>query len=141
MLEIRGGNETLCSATFKLPSLIGSGSAPGFPPREFIWRQFVTALPTGNVLVTASSGEDGARRRTVARGAARGTLLTTGYYGRALSVGADGRRRTRVFYIASADPGGIIPSWLVNLACAKQAANVTRLALLFQDGRGLASLA
>jgi hypothetical protein len=133
VLEVHPRGETLCAAVFRLPALVGSGSAPGFPPREFVWRQFVTALPSGNVLVTAASGEDCARRPEVARGAVRGTLLTSGYYGRAHRGGT----RTRVAYIASADPAGIIPSWLVNLACSKQAANVARLAALFADGRGL----
>jgi len=132
VLEARpGSGETLCVALFRLPALFGPGSTPGFPPREFVWRQFVSALPTGNVLVTAATGDEGARRPRAARGAVRGTLLTSGYYGRAV-----GSKASRVAFIASADPGGIIPAWLVNLACAKQAANVTRLAAMFSDGRG-----
>jgi START domain len=123
---------TLCAATFKLPNLVGNGSAPGFPPREFIWRQFVTRLATGNVLVTASTGnENKVHKQVIHRGSVRGTLLTSGYYGRKLPGSPS---RTRVFYIASADPAGVIPAWLVNFAAGKQAGNVTRLAQLFQTG-------
>jgi hypothetical protein len=124
---------TLCCATFRLPNLVGNGSAPGFPPREFVWRQFVTRLATGNVLVTAATGQENSRHREVIhKGSVRGTLLTSGYYGRK-QKGARGK--TRVFYVASADPHGIIPPWLVNFAAGKQAGNITRLAALFKTGR------
>ena len=129
VLAVKGA-ETLCAATFKLPNLVGGGSAPGFPPREFVWTQYVTRLPSGNVLVTAATSEEGAKRPT-ARGAVRGTLLTSGYYGRKV----DGQQRTRVYYIAQADPAGILPAWLVNFAAGKQAGNVTRLAQMFKTGR------
>lgn len=134
VLETKTGGETLCAAIFKLPNLVGPGSAPGFPPREMVWRQFVTKLQaTGNVLVTAATGgENAAHKAVIHRGAVRGTLLTSGYYGRKLPGS-----RTRVFYVASADPGGIIPPWLVNFAAGRQAGNVTRLAELFKTGRFL----
>jgi hypothetical protein len=133
VLETVRGGEALCAAIFKLPNLVGPGSAPGFPPREMVWRQFVTRLATGNVLVTAATGDEnaGAHKAVIHSGAVRGTLLTSGYYGRKLP----GAGRTRVFYIASADPCGIIPAWLVNFAAGRQAGNVTRLAELFKTGR------
>ena len=86
VLETKQGGETLCAAIFKLPNLVGPGSAPGFPPREMVWRQFVTRLATGNVLVTAATGGEnaGPHKAVIHRGAVRGTLLTSGYYGRKL---------------------------------------------------------
>ena len=130
VLEVRGKSESVMCACFRLPALIGEGSAFGFPPREMVWQQFVSALATGNVLVTAATAGEGLKHPKVARGAVRGTLLTSGYYGRAIGGG-----RTRVAYIAQADPAGVLPAWLVNFAAGKQATNVQRLAVMLRTGR------
>lgn len=131
VLEIRSKSETVMCACFRLPALIGEGSAFGFPPREFVWQQFVTGLATGNVLVTAATAKEGARYPKVAKGAVRGTLLTSGYYGKAIA----GTGRTRVFYLAQCNPAGVLPAWLVNFAATKQAANPGRLAVMLKTGR------
>jgi hypothetical protein len=160
LASARGGFAA-CAARFRLPSLVGSGAAPGFPAREFVWTQYVTRLASGNVLVTARSC-DGAspgaaacrldarcpREEALPRcaGAVRGALLTSGYYGRAnpaaaatssaaTSSAATSSASSRVYYIVQADPGGVLPAWLVNFAAAKQAHNVTRLAAMFRDGK------
>ena len=148
VLSSARGGFAVCRAVFKLPAVVGSGAAAGFPPRDFVWTQYVTKLrATGNVLVTARScdgaGPDAAAARADPRcppaetmprpgadGAVRGRLLTSGYYGRRM-----GPASSRVFYIAQADPGGILPAWLVNFAAGKQAANVTRLAAMFRNGK------
>ena len=148
VLSSARGGFAVCRAVFKLPALVGNGAAAGFPPRDFVWTQYVTKLrATGNVLVTARSadgaGPDAAAARADPRcppasalpppgadGAVRGRLLTSGYYGR-----REGPAKSRVFYIAQADPGGILPAWLVNFAAGKQAANVTRLAAMFRNGK------
>ncbi len=105
----------------------------------------MTKLASGNVLVTARScdgdGPDAKAARgdprcpaqdklPQPRGAVRGRLLTSGYYGHRV-----GPASSRVYYIVQADPAGLLPSWLVNLASAKQAHNVTRLAAMFRDGK------
>jgi hypothetical protein len=126
------GRATLCQAVFKLPNLVGPGSVPGLRPREMVWKQFVTFLRhTGNVLVTASTDDENERRPLVTRGTVRATLLNSGYYGHKLK----GQERTRVYYVAQAHPGGAIPAFIVNMACSRQAANVSRLAELFANGR------
>jgi hypothetical protein len=114
--------------------------------------QYVTRLASGNVLVTArscdgaASGAVAARSDArcpaaealppVARGAVRGSLLTSGYYGRRVApTAAGGAATSRVFYIVQADPAGFLPAWLVNFAASKQAHNVTRLAAMFKGGQ------
>lgn len=147
LASARGGF-AVCRGVFKLPALVGNGAAAGFPPRDFVWTQYVTKLrATGNVLVTARSCDgagadaaaahadprcppDAALPRAGAEGAVRGRLLTSGYYGRRAGPNA-----TRCFYIAQADPAGVLPAWLVNFAAGKQAGNVTRLAAMFRDGK------
>mmetsp|Transcript_17022 Transcript_17022/g.42769 ORF Transcript_17022/g.42769 Transcript_17022/m.42769 type:complete len:99 (+) Transcript_17022:27-323(+) len=90
--------------------------------------QLVAKLPTGNVLVTAKSSAEKDKAIAPKTGTVRGEILTSGYYGRAIPS----EPRCRVWYIVQADPKGILPKWLVNLAATKQAANVTRLAEMFQ---------
>ena len=79
---------------------------------------------------------DAARRARAAqvkpyKGTVRGTLLTSGYYGRQQPGDAN---RTRVFYVIQADPAGILPKWLVNMCATRQAANVERLADIYRSG-------
>jgi hypothetical protein len=57
--------------------------------------------------------------------------LTSGYYGRKVP----GQDASKVWFIVQADPKGFLPKWLVNLASTRQAANLTRLADLFKNGR------
>jgi hypothetical protein len=152
LASARGGFAA-CAARFRLPALVGGGAAPGFPAREFVWTQYVTRLASGNVLVTARSCDGDAPGAVACRldarcpaedalprcqGAVRGALLTSGYYGRSIGTknGASATSAcSRVYYIVQADPGGVLPAWLVNFAAAKQAHNVTRLAAMFRDGK------
>jgi hypothetical protein len=157
LASARGGFAA-CAARFRLPALVGGGAAPGFPAREFVWTQYVTRLASGNVLVTARSCDGDAPGAVACRqdarcpaeaalprctGAVRGALLTSGYYGRAIGTngpigtknGAATSACSRVYYIVQADPGGVLPAWLVNFAAAKQAHNVTRLAAMFRNGQ------
>jgi len=128
------GPDAICHGVFKLPAVVGEGSAPGFPPRDFIWRHRCRRLPTGSVLMTARSVEEGSeldRTEVNNRGKTiRGVMYTTGYYGRQVRDGPV--PLTRVWYIVQADPKGIIPGWLINFAAGKQAQNVTRLAKIFE---------
>lgn len=121
------GNRADLAAVFRLPAVVGSGAAPLFRPREFVWRQHVTRLHGGGVLVTGSSA--GAAEAAPERGTVRGVLHTSGYYGQPLPGG-----RTRLWYVASADPALFLPGWLINLVVARQAQNAVRLAALFRTG-------
>jgi len=133
--------KSLCQGLFKLPNLIGSGAAPGIPPRDMLWEQVYGRLPTGNALVTVQSvGPDIEGKVPPEPGSVRGAILTSGYYGRAIGQegvlhgGWKGSGKTRVWYIAQADPRGFLPKWLVNLAATKQADNVIRLRAMFRQG-------
>lgn len=124
------GSQTDIAAVFKLPSLVGGGAAPLMSPREFVWRQFVTRLATGSVLVTACS--DGAPARPVEKGTVRGSLHMSGYFGHSVP---GVKPTSRLYYIGSADPVVKLPGWLLNLVVTKQAQNVVRLSALFRNGK------
>mmetsp|Transcript_26039 Transcript_26039/g.31604 ORF Transcript_26039/g.31604 Transcript_26039/m.31604 type:complete len:294 (-) Transcript_26039:512-1393(-) len=118
---------TICQACFDMPSPIGGGAAKGIAARDMVWEQRVTKLQSGNVLVTAST-PDNHTEVPVTKGMVRGSLITSGYYGRKLNE----KNHSRCWYIIQADPKGMLPKWLVNLASAKQTDNLIRLREMFR---------
>lgn len=143
-----GPGSALCHAAFKMPAPFGGGSAP-VANRDFLWLQRITKLSGGNVLVSAQSIPDAdalallerhGKTKTATlpkwKGAVRGDLQTSGYFGKELMLTPPGGTKpephARVWYIVQADPRGILPKWLVNLVSVKQAMNVVRLADIYR---------
>jgi len=129
VLQVQSKDKALCHANFKMPMPVGNMPARGIRSRDFVWRQTVSKLSTGNVLVTASSTNEIAVPEQ--KGVVRGEIRTSGYYGRRIP----GKEASRVWYIVQADPKGFLPKWLVNLASQKQAQNALRLSEMFQNGK------
>mmetsp|Transcript_16648 Transcript_16648/g.42575 ORF Transcript_16648/g.42575 Transcript_16648/m.42575 type:complete len:324 (-) Transcript_16648:44-1015(-) len=156
----------LCHAAFKMPAPFGGGSAPVASRDFIWEQRITKLNAGGVLVSAQSIPDDDARKMLPSstqrkkrfpfeknsaptppssdvlpnlpkwKGAVRGDLQTSGYFGKEVWVTPSGsskkQRHARVWYVVQADPKGIIPKWLVNLVSKKQAQNVVRLADMYR---------
>eukprot|EP00747_Dinoflagellata_sp_TGD_P195012 gnl/TRDRNA2_/TRDRNA2_63113_c0_seq1.p1 gnl/TRDRNA2_/TRDRNA2_63113_c0~~gnl/TRDRNA2_/TRDRNA2_63113_c0_seq1.p1 ORF type:complete len:331 (+),score=35.88 gnl/TRDRNA2_/TRDRNA2_63113_c0_seq1:23-1015(+) len=64
-------------------------------------------------------------------GAVRAELINSGWFGKAVTS----EKKTHLYFIVQADPKGMLPKWLVNIAAARLSENVVMLADMFRCKR------